>query len=122
MTVLIINDDVEDHVVLSEAFYEIDPAIILQSASTCDQGLAFLNADPLPDLILLDDNMPMVSGVDCLKKMREDERLKSIPVIFYCTFDVRHLTDIKNFGADFLVKPSDYSELVRALRKIIVKR
>ena len=121
MTILIIDDDVDERLLLSEAFYEIDPTIILQTASRCNQGSSLLACDPLPDLVLLDDTMPMENGIDCLKLIRANERLLNIKVVLYTTFRPKYLADLKNLNADFLIKPSEYRDLIKALKMILNK-
>jgi CheY-like chemotaxis protein len=50
-------------------------------ASDGDAGLAFLRANPDVDLVLLDLNMPVKSGLDVLAEAQRDPRLRSVPVI-----------------------------------------
>jgi two-component system, chemotaxis family, response regulator Rcp1 len=65
-----------------------------------------------PDLILLDLNLPMKSGFEVLAEVKNDETLKSIPVIVLSASDSQ--TDIKrcyaNFANCFITKPMDVSE------------
>lgn len=121
MTVLIIDDDADERMILSEEFYEIDPNVILVTASRCDQGSTLLACDPLPDLVLLDETMPMENGIDCLKLIRANEKLKSITVILYTTFRPTYLSDLKKLNADFLIKPSEYKGLIKSLKAILNK-
>ncbi len=52
-------------------------------ASRGDEALKILETmDPLPDLILCDIIMPCMSGYEFRDKIRENERLKNIPIIF----------------------------------------
>ncbi len=46
------------------------------------QALGFLKSNPLPDLILMDLDMPGMSGLDVLKVLKQGEQTKDIPVIF----------------------------------------
>lgn len=119
MIVLIIDDDVDERLLLSEAFCELDPSIILQTASRCEHGQLLLTCDPLPDLVLLDDTMPMQSGMDCLRQIRADERLQNVRIVMYSTFHQENVKELRDLNADFLVKHSDYMELKEALRKLI---
>lgn len=69
---------------------------------------ALLGAD-LPDLILMDMLMPGISGMEVLKELKEDDRLKAIPVIFLTgESDQRWAVETYCGGAaDFLSKPVD---------------
>jgi diguanylate cyclase (GGDEF)-like protein len=80
--------------------------------------------DEQPDVLLLDMNMPEVSGLDILKMVRSDEKHKRLPIIVLTS---SHNPDIKldalQFGAtDFLSKPVDASELALRMRNTLVAR
>ncbi len=76
---------------------------------------------PRPGLILLDINLPKVNGLEVLKKIKETEELRVIPVIMLTTSD-RDEEALKcyNFGANsFITKPvkfSEFSEKVKSLK------
>ncbi len=75
----------------------------------------------LPDVLLLDLQMPGVSGFDILEAKRADERLRHIPVIIL-TSSTEAETKLKalELGAtDFLSKPVDASELALRLRNTL---
>jgi CheY-like chemotaxis protein len=69
-------------------------------------------AKPLPDFIFIDINMPL-NGLDCLEKLKEDELLKSIPVIIYTTSKYQENSDYtRELGASyFITKPIDIKKL-----------
>src|SRR5688572_13648739 len=76
--------------------------------------LALLAAgrDP-PDLILLDINMPEMNGYETCERLKADERLKGIPVIFISAL-TEPLDKVKAFaigGVDYLTKPFQMEEL-----------
>jgi two-component system, chemotaxis family, response regulator Rcp1 len=64
----------------------------LTVAKDGDEALALLfgeeNADlPLPDLILLDWNLPKVTGSEVLRRLKQDRKLRRIPVLVFSTSD-----------------------------------
>ena len=73
-----------------------------------------------PKIILLDLNLPGLSGLDLVKKIREIPFLRYVPVIFFSTSD--NPKDVKaslEFGANaYLNKPSGYLNLVSCLRSM----
>lgn len=73
----------------------------------------------LPDLILLDLNMPRMDGRAALKHIRESEKLKHIPIVILTTSkDDRDVTNAYMNGANsFITKPSDFDEFVTTLNK-----
>ncbi len=75
----------------------------------------------LPDVLLLDLVMPEVTGFDILRLIREDEKLRYLPVIVLTSAnDAETKLKALTLGAtDFLAKPIDASELVLRLRNTI---
>lgn len=73
-----------------------------------------------PKLILLDLNLPGLSGLDLLKFIRDIPYLKSVPVILFSTSD--HPDDVKasfEFGANaYLTKPNGYDNLVKCVHSV----
>jgi len=74
-----------------------------------------------PDVIFLDLNMPVMSGIEFLTQIKKVDTLKNIPVIIFSTsqFDEIKL-EAKNNGAhDYISKPNDFNELKKILRQYI---
>jgi diguanylate cyclase (GGDEF)-like protein len=89
----------------------------LVDSSEPEQAMPRIAAE-VPDLVLLDLMMPVVSGFDILSWMRADERYRHIPVIVL-TSSTTAATKLKalELGAtDFLAKPVDASELALRIR------
>ncbi|MDR2596881.1 MAG: response regulator, partial [Treponema sp.] len=79
-TVLIV-DDIDTNVTILEEILKKDYIII--SASNGREALEKLaDANPLPRIILLDIQMPEMDGRKMFEYMKENEKLKRIPVIF----------------------------------------
>ena len=69
----------------------------------------------MPDAILLDWNMPVMSGIDFLREPRETDG-GAEPVVVFCTTenDVTHIAEAMSAGADeYIMKPFD-SEIVES--------
>lgn len=124
MTILNVDDDIEDIEIFCDAVNEIDPSIICLIAKSAEEALQILNSDiELPAFIFLDINMPKVDGNACLREIKKDSRLKNIPVIMYSTHTRK--TDIETYrqlNAGFLIKQNSFNELVRELRKVLGKK
>lgn len=76
----------------------------------------------IPDIIFLDLNMPVMSGFETLKQIREDILFKHIPVIaIYSTSASEE--GVKNtfrLGANaYIVKPTDFNDLKKLVKKVI---
>jgi CheY-like chemotaxis protein len=120
MTVLLVDDDQDDVDLFCEALKEVDKSIICLTAHNGIQALSILDADlfETPDFIFLDINMPLMNGIQCLEKIRKADRLKDIHVTMYTTSkDQREYHRCIELGADFLVKPSNYTTLIAVLKK-----
>ena len=121
MTILNVDDDLEDIEIFCDAVRDIDPSIICLSARSADEALQILNSDiELPEYIFLDINMPKVDGNVCLQQIKNDRRLNHIPVIMYSTYTRKSdMQTYRELNAGFLVKQNSYNELVRELRKVL---
>ena len=73
-----------------------------------------------PLLVLLDLNLPVLDGYQVLKRMKEDERTKRIPVIILTTTDdTREVSRCYELGCNvYITKPVDYERFSDAIRKI----
>jgi len=71
-----------------------------------------------PVLILLDVNMPVMNGIEFLQVMRDDSKLKNIPVVILSSSDEeRDVVSAYNFNvAGYIVKPVDPEQFKAAIR------
>ncbi len=86
----------------------------------CQGTYAARKADAPPALILLDLKLPRVSGLEVLRRLRADDRTRSIPVIILsASREERDILQGYQFGADgYLVKPIDLDKLNQTLREV----
>lgn len=95
---------IEDDPQLSQIFMlSLDEDFDVQPIINGDDALARLEKE-VPRLVILDLNLPNVSGNDILNYIRGDERLKEIAVIL-CTADERQADFIQNKADLVLLKP-----------------
>lgn len=74
-----------------------------------------------PDLVLLDVHLQNISGFDLLNRLRQDQQLKSIPVLMSSGMDLR--ARCREAGADgFILKPYMPEELVATIKQITSKK
>ena len=109
---ILIVDDTPDNLrllskTLSKEGYQVRCAI--------DGSMALLTiATKIPDLILLDVNMPDIDGFEVCKQLKQSEKTKNIPIIFVSASG--HIDDkLKAFesgGVDYISKPVQISELL----------
>ena len=74
----------------------------------------------LPTLILLDLNLPDMSGVDVLRKVKEDPALKRVPVIMLTTTDDKlEIQRCYDLGCNvYITKPLIYHDFASAVRQL----
>ena len=102
--ILVVDDDTTNLIVAKKI---LDEMFAVDTARSGKEVLEFLERGVLPDMILLDLHMPDMDGFEVLKRLKEDERWKEIPVIFL-TADNDRDAEVRGFreGAlDFIIKP-----------------
>ena len=74
----------------------------------------------VPQVILLDINLPKLSGLDVLKALREDERTKLVPIVMLTTSSEDHdvIESYDNGANSYVQKPIDFDEFVKALSSL----
>lgn len=119
--VLIVDDDEDDRFFMELAFKADSPGTRLYLAGGGKQALNLLQTvQPLPDVILLDLNMPIMNGFEVLVHLKASTAYRSIPVIILTTSN--DSTDQKQayqLGArEFVTKPGTYAELSAVAARI----
>lgn len=122
--VLLTDDDEDDREFFADAIADLQLNFPVEF---CNNGLELLNrlydkSLPLPDIIFLDLNMPIMSGFETLQQIRDDIQFKNIPLIaIYSTSATEE--GIKNtfgLGANaYVVKPIHFDDLKKLLKKVI---
>jgi two-component system, NtrC family, response regulator AtoC len=109
--ILAVDDNSEGLYVLTEILSTAQFEVI--GASTGEQALELAQAK-LPDLILLDVNMPGIDGFEVTKRLRTDPRLKLTPIILLTALDsLEDITHGFSCGADdYIKKPYQQQELL----------
>ena len=124
MKILLAEDDVDDQELLAEAFTEIDPTIDLQSFSTGKKFLTHLDSLPdseIPDMIILDYNIPEINGAEILKRLEQNARYQDIVKLVWSTSNsTLYEHSCISLGAQaYLVKPSNITALMELARKML---
>jgi CheY-like chemotaxis protein len=118
---IIADDDEDDQMLLKEAVHEYSDSILTTILSDGKQLMNFLNTGNVPELLLLDLNMPYKSGTECLKEIRSNENLRNIPIIVLSTSrNARDIDSCFHFGANlFFTKPCSFQALKMLIRSIL---
>jgi CheY-like chemotaxis protein len=120
--ILLVEDDRVDAMTVKRALKEIKVTNRLDIASDGEDALTSLR-DPeneVPCIILLDLNMPRMSGVEFLREVKRDEMLRRIPVVVLTSSrEEQDKVDSFNLGvAGYMIKPVDYQQFVETIRTI----
>ncbi len=123
-TILILaDDDPDDRLLTREAFEEAGYQGAFQFVEDGRQLLEYLDSSrkSLPGVILLDLNMPRMSGYEALTELKTDQALRRIPIIVLTTSsadeDVLRSYDL---GVNsFITKPSSFQELTEVAKRVI---
>lgn len=122
--ILLVEDEAADAHLVRLAFEEGKLLADLNHVTDGVEALAFLRRQgkysnaPLPDVILLDLNMPRMDGRQFLEHVKADPVLHRIPVVVMTTSDAE--TDLiaayHHNAAGYIVKPVDLDEFLRKVR------
>ncbi|MDX6183644.1 response regulator [Flavobacterium sp. Fl-77] len=124
MRILLTDDDEDDREFFAEAIVDLHlnyPVEFCKNGIELIDRLSDLNSD-IPDIIFLDLNMPLLSGLETLQQIREDTKFKHIPVIaIYSTSSTEEgIKDTYSLGANaYIVKPIEFNDLKKILKKVI---
>jgi len=122
LRILLIEDNLIEIMKMKRtiSFLELDYS--LQEAKNGEEGLKILeDKASLPDLILLDLNMPKISGLEFLAILRNDEDLRHIPTVILTTSDnQKDLFECYKLGVSgYILKPLKYDDYVDKIKKVL---
>lgn len=124
MNIFYADDDAEDREIFCDVIQQLNLGIRVVLSKDGQEALEILNLQtPPPDFIFLDINMPRVNGIECLVKLKSDDRLKTVPVIIYSTTpDSREVKKMILLGAEeFISKANSFEGLKESIRKVLMK-
>lgn len=124
--ILIADDDVDDIQLAKDCFVQNRLPIAVKEVADGQFLLEHLrksvydDGSLLPQLIIVDINMPRKTGLEALKEIKADANLKQIPVVVFSTSRAQHDIDTAyDLGAScFLVKPNTLEEWNDKLGKL----
>jgi CheY-like chemotaxis protein len=120
--ILLVDDDPDDLEIFISAFKEIQPAIICLTANNGVEALDYLiQSAPPPSLVLMDVNMPVMNGLECLAEIKKINEFKSIPVVMLTTSnDPPSRKQSLKLGAKlFLTKAAALNDIKSQLRMVL---
>jgi CheY-like chemotaxis protein len=122
--ILLVEDNEGDILLTTEALEDSKIVNIVKVIRDGEAAINFFsnlaNKEEIPDLILLDINLPKKSGHEVLVYLKNNEKYKQIPVIMLTTSSSEKdiVTSYKNHVNCFISKPIDVSDFINAIVKI----
>lgn len=109
--VMLVDDDAEIRGVLGHLFKREGFEVISMDGGA--KAIDYLDKNALPDLVILDVDMPGMTGIEVCRQLRNDSRFITLPILFLTAMGaVDHVVEGLDAGADdYVVKPFELPEL-----------
>ena len=131
LSILLADDDTDDRYFFAKALKEITIDTHLTTLNDGEELMDYLyaNVQNLPDVLFLDLSMPRKSGFECLAEIKEDPRLKDLPIVMFSTSFPRDKTYeqgmikmLFSIGAwEFIRKPDDFETLKTVVKNALIR-
>lgn len=124
--ILLVEDNDDDFEITKLGFRRARFAIDLQRVACGEDCLAYLRREgafanaPVPDIVLLDLNMPRMSGIEVLQEISKDERLKHFVIVVLTSSkaDEDVLGSYKLRCSSYLVKPVNFDAFAKMIQTL----
>ena len=120
---LLADDDMDDCLLFREALEELP---LVATLITVNNGvelmqMLFKKIGQLPDVLFLDLNMPRKNGFECLSEIKENEKLRLLPVVIFSTsFESEAVNLLYQKGAQYYIrKPGEFSKLKKVIAHVL---
>jgi CheY-like chemotaxis protein len=126
LEILLVEDNKGDIGLITELFIDSKIRTNIHIAEDGEEAIRLLCGkdqflgSPIPDIIILDWNLPKKDGSEVLKEIKENNNLKSIPVIILTTSSAeKNILEAYNLRANaYLVKSIDFDEFMKVIKSI----
>lgn len=121
--IILADDDESDRTNFMDALEESRIKTVVYTVKDGVELMELLSKDdtPVPHLLFLDLNMPRKNGLECLKEIRQSEKLKNVAVAIYSTSSYeKDIEETFEEGANvYIKKPTDFKVLKSVLDKVL---
>jgi len=122
LSFLLIEDDQIETIKFKRVLSTFEQKHRLIEAENGEEALHYLQSDQeLPDVILLDLNMPRMNGIEFLKTLKTDDTMRYIPVVILTTSN-NHQDVLESYTegvAGYILKPLRYEDYKTKIRILI---
>jgi CheY-like chemotaxis protein len=127
---LVIEDSDEDFEAFGRIIQKSQPSNSIYRCSDGDEALDFLyhagdyvdaTISPRPSIILLDLNLPGTDGREVLAQIKQDEKLRTIPVVVFTTSsNPKDIETCYKYGVNgYIIKPIDVAKLKKTIQALV---
>ena len=121
--IFLVDDDQDDITNFLDAIHSLNKEVNCRTSNNPIEALLELNStDKLPDLILLDYNMPFINGLEFIRRLRSYDRLANIEVVIFSTPDKEVMIPwlLKNNTlVKYISKPDTFEDLKSVLNELL---
>lgn len=120
--VLYADDDADDRMLLSDTFQTVAPHINFETVADGYEVLSFLQANDskLPCLLILDLNMPGMSGKEVMHNLRDNLNYQKLPIVIFTTSSNpvdKDWCDLN--GIEMITKPMDFNDFEKTASRLL---
>jgi CheY-like chemotaxis protein len=122
LNILLIEDDAIEVMKFNRVLSTLNVKHKIVEANNGEEALTILKVkEVIPDIIILDLNMPKINGIEFLKILKEDDYLKYIPSVILTTSNNRKdILECYKIGiAGYILKPLKYEDYVDKIKRLI---
>jgi len=122
LTILLLEDDKIEVMKLNRVFSKLEYQHKIIEAKNGEEALSILKKkDRLPDIILLDLNMPKLNGLEFLNILKNENMLRYIPTIILTTSNnPKDVLECYKIGiAGYIIKPLKFNDYVALIKKVL---
>lgn len=123
LQLLLADDDDDDCFLFEEALSEIPVPTHLTTVHNGEQLMQLLAqlTNDLPYILFLDLNMPRKDGFQCLHEIKQNEKLKNLPVIIFSTSCQDAIADrlYRSGAKHYICKPNNFAQLKNVIHQVL---
>ena len=117
--IILVDDDEDDYILFKNVLDQHTYNTVLQRVTDCDGLMEILDDEKqeLPEIIFLDMNLPRKSGLEILRILKLQERLRDIIIAIYSTTCIEKVANhLYELGANFYItKPVKFADMQRVI-------
>ncbi|XPF93179.1 response regulator [Colwellia sp. RE-S-Sl-9] len=129
ISALMVEDNVDHAQLMMDAFHEFNIKNSIEHVMDGEQAISYLRNTPpyedtkkypRPDIVFLDIRMPRQGGIETLKIIKNDEKLRDIPVVMISTSTITpDIQECYRFGASgYVIKPLQFEEFSKKMKEL----